>query len=176
MWARRCRYWEAVNPRILTALALTASSLLAGACTILGPREDCGAEFHGVGAGASVGATATSPPTMIIGIMASDPRDEPWLQWSIMSEPLRPHTTNAELRHATSTRLLFTFPLAGPGPSVSHGDLRPYVGPTPLGDIRAALSEGNAVVELRTTLPDQPLLRVPLNAGSGSNYGREICR
>jgi hypothetical protein len=169
---------RAMSRRFLLVLGL-AACVMTGSCGILSPG--CGPRQRDTIAWGEIGpSTGTGEPTLRAGVTTVELEEGGGVRevvtWYIIGSTIKPHVTKAELRDAADGTLLFVFPV---DPSTPGPEMRSMTPGPPrlvsLSHLRGRLREGQAVVEVSTSLPDQPLLRVRLTTVRAGDFKHGDC-
>jgi hypothetical protein len=170
----------AARPRRAFAGAL-AACIAAGSCSVVAP--DCRPVQRETSAwGHLPFGTSNAEAVLSAGVSTLEIREggdvRELIRWHLISSALKPHATRAELRDAADGTLLLSIPLNIPpgGSEISRSlgetDVLPLVS---FNHLRRRLRDGQGVVELTTSLPDQPLIRVPLTNVNAGDFDRPGC-
>ena len=156
-----------------------AACIMTGSCSILSPG--CGPLQRDTFASGEIApGTGTGEPTLKAGVSTIEIKEgggvRELVTWYIIGSTIKPHVIKAELRDAADGTLLFVFQV---DPSTPGPEMRPLAPGPPslvsLSHLRRRLREGQAVVEVSTSLPDQPLLRVRLTTVRAGDFKGGDC-
>jgi hypothetical protein len=138
----------------------------------------CGPESRGLTVLGREGPLPVTDETVLAQVSLSQGRHGVSTQasWSVQGRKLKPHVTSVELRDGRDGALIRALPL--------YVDPPPPMGPTPLiaqgngswpDEQWSRLAAGRAVLELQTTLPERPLVRLPLPVHSETGVRSAEC-
>jgi hypothetical protein len=157
----------------LHRLPLTGFALLLSGCDI----GRCIYEIRGLQASGQVIGVAADSVSANITLSEhreSDPSKE--FYWAISAPAVKGHVTSAELKDAADpTHVLLSLPLGPPDrPLISENAVSTRQGLN-LSGLWVVLSANRGVIELRTDLPERPVIVIPLTVTEKQNWMRPYC-
>jgi len=169
-----------VHPRTRRTLApfCAAATVIAAGCTIAG-LDECGEPQRQLNSVWVEGQLPTTAQSIFVQVTLYQDKGSPmrgW--WMVQADALRSHVTGVELRDGGE--LVATLPLAPPAPvaagPISYGENLPSQVHIALEDAWGRLAAGRVAVELRTDLPERPLIRLARpHSQNATGYERGSC-
>lgn len=185
---RRCR--AALWPFVRLPSAVPLVGLFLSACGVLGLDDRCGPEFRTTRAEATIWGPDLAHPavwgSVVLEVQEARP-DSVAGRLVALSRgpapgdpgPLRGHVLAARLVSAAGASVGATVASIGTAPPSADAFLGEPATVFPdaaaLLGVRGALTGGGLLLELRTDMPEAPLLRVPVSAGVTSRWERAHC-
>jgi hypothetical protein len=156
-------------------MILTTGAILTG-CPLFDDR--CGDESRSVTALAGFPGPANATgfaQVQLVEHRTEEPRQTLW--WVVEDSAFTGQITGAQLVLATDpTRVLVDLPvIPGPGQVLLHGELQPYVGPTPFHDLYQDVLTNQVDLVLETTAAGYTRLLLPLRLFESPDWSRPHC-
>ena len=162
-----------VAPALIMSLAV-----LPAACGMITGLDRCGEERRELLAFGREGPLG-APETIIAQVNLLQIQGGPVQgSWQVDGPVLKAHVTEVELRDGPNGPLIASLPLSSLPERIisqgSDGEFRRALS-VPEGEAWARLSAGRVVLELRTDLPERPLVRLAVPVGHQTGFGRAKC-